>query len=358
MQRLLPKLDTLQLRRYWRRGVRRITPPDAPSLTPEQQKATKDFFRPWFKPDLATHRYLQSATGEFHPDWIPYDEEYCRIDPFFNDWKKSGIYSNKCFLKRFLKLEETDVPGTVCYRANGIWFDGSERTVKAPDALALISSQKEVFIKAATDSCGGHGVVHFTPPTSQNADYQRLKDILNQFKGDIIVQLPVVQSSSTAKFNPSSLNTIRLMTLLTKDGEVIPLSAVLRMGTGGRKVDNLHSGGLVVGLTEAGELRERAFNLKAESFTSHPATCEPFKGNRLPTYDQLLAKAKTLHPRLPYFRLISWDFALNADDRPILIEANLASGGIDVHQLANGPVFGKNVKEVLAEVYQHVRPHK
>ena len=60
-----------------------------------------------------------------------------------------------------------------------------------------------------------------------------------------------------------------------------------------------------------------------------------------------------LHVQVPHFRLVSWDFSINEAGEPILVEPNLCYGGIDVHQMCNGPVFGEDTKKILDEVFQN-----
>lgn len=60
---------------------------------------------------------------------------------------------------------------------------------------------------------------------------------------------------------------------------------------------------------------------------------------------------KRLHPQIPHFRLVSWDFSIDENGEPVLIEANLNCGGIDVNQMNNGPLFGEDTKKVLDEVF-------
>jgi len=54
---------------------------------------------------------------------------------------------------------------------------------------------------------------------------------------------------------------------------------------------------------------------------------------------------------VPHFRLVSWDFAINEEGHPVMIEANLNLGELDFHQLNNGPVFGEDTKKILDEVF-------
>ena len=48
--------------------------------------------------------------------------------------------------------------------------------------------------------------------------------------------------------------------------------------------------------------------------------------------------------------LISWDFAVDKDGDPILIEANFTFGEIDFHQLCNGPILGEMTENILSAV--------
>ena len=49
--------------------------------------------------------------------------------------------------------------------------------------------------------------------------------------------------------------------------------------------------------------------------------------------------------------MISWDFAVDINAEPILIEINLRFQGINGGQLCNGPLFGDLTDEILREVF-------
>ena len=49
---------------------------------------------------------------------------------------------------------------------------------------------------------------------------------------------------------------------------------------------------------------------------------------------------------MPLFKLISWDWAVDNEGTPILIEANFCLGELDFHQMNNGPVFGNDTKMI------------
>lgn len=55
---------------------------------------------------------------------------------------------------------------------------------------------------------------------------------------------------------------------------------------------------------------------------------------------------KELHNQLDYFKLVSWDIAMDEDNQSLLIELNVKSQEINFHQFSNGPLFGKFTREV------------
>lgn len=61
---------------------------------------------------------------------------------------------------------------------------------------------------------------------------------------------------------------------------------------------------------------------------------------------------KSIHPLIPHFRLVSWDVAICEDGEPMLIEANMRKGGINLNQFNNGPLFGDLTERVLDEVFR------
>lgn len=152
-----------------------------------------------------------------------------------------------------------------------------------------------------------------------------------------------------AVFNPDSVNTIRIMTLVRSDDTNI-LSSVLRMGKRGSRVDNCSSGGIVCGIDSNGCLKDVAYDNKANAYYKHPNGVE-FAGFAIPAYSQCLEIVKKLAVRFAGIsRLISFDIAIDENNSPLLIEMNISYGELDFHQLCNGPIFGDNTDEILREV--------
>jgi hypothetical protein len=64
-----------------------------------------------------------------------------------------------------------------------------------------------------------------------------------------------------------------------------------------------------------------------------------FEDFTIPYYREIRAKVKELHQFVPYFKLVSWDMALDEKDRIVLIEYNLKYQEVNAHQIINGPVL-------------------
>ena len=74
-----------------------------------------------------------------------------------------------------------------------------------------------------------------------------------------VIQEKIIQHERMSRLHPASVNTIRLVTCFVGD-VVRPFSAFLRIGTGGRIVDNWSMGGILVYLdTEKGCLGKDGF---------------------------------------------------------------------------------------------------
>ena len=172
-----------------------------------------------------------------------------------------------------------------------------------------------------------------------------MKSLFKEYKKDYVIQEVLEQSEFMAMFNPSSINTIRISTYL-RSNEAVVLTAILRIGREGMDVDNTSSGGIVVTIESNGKLKKQAFNKFSSSVEKliNNVSLDKFC---IPKYDNVKKKVQELHLQIPYFRVISWDIALDKNDDPVLIEMNVFGQGIDQQSHA-GPFFTTYTDEVLA----------
>lgn len=172
---------------------------------------------------------------------------------------------------------------------------------------------------------------------------------MNNIEADYAVQALIKQHADMKRVHESSINTIRICSILMRDGVHI-LSSCLRMGTGGARVDNVTAGGISAGIRSDGSLDKYAYAYySGQRFEKHPQGLV-FDGFVVPSYDKAVELVKKAHPVIAHFRLVSWDIAIDENGEAVLIEANMRNGGINLHQFSNGPLFGDLTEQVLREV--------
>lgn len=315
-------------------------------LTKKQKEEIDTFWQGFASVRYSSFKFYTEKTGTFDIRYIPDSLHRSVIDAFFNDWTAAKYLDNKCYYP--LMFQNVNIPKTIVYRLNGIWYSTLGIVINYQQAMNDVMCQEECFIKKATDSWGGLGVVYFKP---SDHSVEELTTIIDGFPCDIVIQQGIKQSKAIAEVNPDSVNTIRTMSMLRKDGTVKIYSSILRMGIKGAKVDNASSGGISTGIKPDGRLKDVAYSNEGVRYDEHPTSHVKFGSIVIPNFSRIEDLVVKLHPRFPHFRLISWDIAVDVNDEPILIEANLCDGELDFHQLNNGPIFGDDTEAVLSEVF-------
>lgn len=339
-------------RHYWtclmKRNVSSLGVRGGGKLTNNQKNNIKKVFQKVPSFSYASHKFYTIATGKFFPNYMPDSLFYQYIDPFYNNWDMASFLDHKGLYRNMFPGAKQ--PKLLTYRMNGFWYNENGIIINQEEAVSAVMRSKNSFIKQAVGSEGGHGII-FVDSSKQTS--QSLKKLLDFNSLDIVVQEGLEQSSTLSCINSSSVNTIRLLTLLKRDGNVKIYSTVLRMGINESKVDNASSGGITVGIEENGRLKSCAYNAKGIRFDKHPTSGVKFDDFTIPNFEEIKHTVKEQAKNFPHFRLISWDIALDKNNNPIIIEANLKYGEIDFHQLNNGPLFGDDTKEILNEVFVH-----
>ncbi len=260
--------------------------------------------------------------------YIPDDWFYRYFDGKLNNWRIASAIDDKNLYD--LLFPDIQRPKTIARCVDGMYMDSEYRIISKSDFLYLCTNAQKAIIKVANGSSGGHGV----------SFWEEGEDLFEKVPVNkpYVVQEIIQQHSVLQKLHPSSINTIRIMTL-TLGGEVRVVSSILRMGINGSKVDNVSSGGIACGIQEDGRLKSFAFDGLGRRYQKHPQG-EDFEGVIIPSYNDCESICKKLAPRVSrYSNLISWDFSVNEEGAPILIEANLYGGELDFHQMCNGPIF-------------------
>lgn len=122
----------------------------------------------------------------------------------------------------------------------------------------------------------------------------------------------IEQDPRMAEWHPSSVNTIRVPSIMTKDGPVVILP-LFRTGKNGNIVDNCHNDGGLMAVPDAktGILLTDGYDVFTNVVEVHPNSGKKFKGWQVPEWDNLIATAAELHKSMPkQHKYIGFDFAL------------------------------------------------
>ena len=278
--------------------------------------------------------------------YIPDNIYYSEVDFFFTDARRSYVLDDKNLYDMF--FHDVKMPETIIRKSKGLLLDGNYHLITMDQAVELCRKAGHVISKPARNTAGGSGI-NFIDFADEGA-VEQLKQCLEFPKG-VIVQRVIKQHESINQLYAGSVNSLRIMSMII-DGEVRIISSVLRMGRDGSKVDNASSGGLAVGIRDDGRLREVAFDKTGKKWKQHPQGAV-FKDYQIVGYDKCVDVIRDIAGRLSLTTsLISWDFAIDEEGDPVIIEVNLTFGGVNIHQMCNGPIFGDMTEKILDMVYR------
>ncbi len=317
-------------------------------LTKNQKKQIDGFYKENYgkKISYKWHRLYTAYTGNFDYRYFP---EYLFSTKLDNNRNKVIEFENKALLNTLFEnvSEFISVPKIYLKKINGIFFDENDNQICLNDAVKIINKKyKKFVIKKSIDSNSGRGVRLI----SLKEDNINIKELLEEFDDNYIVEEIVNQSPIVNKIYDKSINTLRVITYRTNSGFfVAPI--VMRIGRGGNVVDNAHAGGIFISVNNDGSLGKNAFTEYNQKFSKHPETEVVFYNYKLPNIDTLRKEVIKLHKRLPNLRFISWDFAINNNNAFTLIEVNLHSQAVWITQMAHGKgFFENNTEEILKEL--------
>lgn len=315
------------------------------SITKDYENKIHEFWNEYIPISSLSHQWYSSVNNNEDVRYIPEDVFYNRIVPFFNNQKLAKAFSDKNYYNVF--FDNVKLPEVIAKNINGVSMTDDFEYLSYEDMVSECLKQEKIVIKPSIDSGGGKGIVFLEMDGTQLME-KKLRDKLRKRDNNYIIQKFVEQHEVINSLNSSSLNTIRLMTFLDKNG-VHVLSSHIRIGINNSQSDHF---GFVCGISEDGTISNYGVSSpNGERLDSHP-NGNLFKGVEIPNYELVKKLAIDNHRKLSHFRLVAWDISINSHGNPILIEVNLRTPGINNHQLTIGPLFGELTETVLDEVFR------
>lgn len=259
----------------------------------------------------------------------------------FTNYTKMGQYQGRTYFsdKNYLEFFVKDIKPLECviHKINGLFYNKNFERITKDETLLLLNKYDELVYKKSIETGHGKGV-----SLIYRKDYNLL---LDEYDSDYVIQEVLKQHESLAYFNASSVNVIRITTLLWK-GYIYYLGGVLRIGPPGSFCDLVANGEmhpLIIPIHENGELGDKAIDCD-RGYIYDNVWGKRIKGNVL-KYEQMKELVKREHMKYPNHGIIGWDLTLdeNADIR--CIEYNIRCPGIIQSQYALGPIFAQKSVE-------------
>ena len=314
------------------------------SLTKGQVADIKAFFKKYLNREVPTywHQYYYSRNGLYSEKYIPTSIYVSSIIYRLNNYTKSLAYVDKGFYDTL--FPDVNRPQTIIKNVNGFYYD-DKKPISKNEAISRCSNLKEAVIKPTVLGTWGQGVKLFHADNGFVTEMNMsVDDLFTRYKRSFIIQSKLEQHPDLARLNPTSVNTIRVLSY-RKENEVIILYAVIRIGRMGKVVDNETAGGIKADINlQTGRIKGPAFGSPTEKNMPQTDSGAELDNYLIPSFPQVLDFVKDLHMRLPYFRLIGWDVSVDTDGNPVMIEWNKSA---ELSQVAHGPAFGDYTEEIL-----------
>lgn len=243
-------------------------------------------------------------------------------------------------------LPGENIVHSIVKNINGYYYYEG-RPVSKDEAIALCQNMEKVIIKPSGKSKGQSVQLFSAKDGITDIKGKSVRQLFESYKKDFLVQEWVKQHKDMAALNPTSVNTIRILSY--RSGmEVLIIYSVVRIGRSGSVIDNQSAGGISTTIDKDGKLGKCAFGGYAEDNIDRTDTGVILEGYQLPSYDKAIDMVKRLHLKLPFFDILGWDVAIQEDGEPVLIEFNTSPG---LSQSAFKSGMGENTERIIKELW-------
>lgn len=314
-------------------------------LTKEQKKEIQNFYLDAIgkKVPLYMHEYFYSRNGIFSKYYIPSTLYLADLLPKANNYS-SSFYSDKNFTELLFPGE--NIVHSILQNINGYYYYEGE-PISEEDAILRCQDMKEVIIKPSRESKGNNVQLITVKSGVTDKDGKTIDRLFKDYKKNFLIQNRVRQHKDMAALNPSSLNTLRVLSY--RSGmEVLIIYSVVRIGRLNQVIDNQSAGGLSTTISPEGRLGKFSFGKVGSDNIEKTDTGIQLEGYQIPSFDKAIEFVKRLHFRLPFYNIIGWDVAIEENGEPILIEFNTKPG---LSQSAFGSGMGEYTDRIIRELW-------
>lgn len=317
------------------------------TLSGKQKREIKAYFKELTGEDvpLIWHEYMFSRTGIYSKKYIPSSLYKVTLLYRANRFGYRNAYADKNMAEVF--LPNVRHPKVILKNMNG-YFYINNIAVSRQEAIDYCQNLDNALIKPSLGTHGDGARKLKVEDGITNIDGKTIGELFDFYKEDYCIQEFIRQHERLKALNPSSVNTIRVLTY--RSGmDVLILYTVIRIGREGHEIDNESAGGISVVINNNGKLGKYAYGAPGVDKIECTDSGIQLEGYEIPSYEIVLDTVKRLHLQLPFFNLIGWDIAISEEGEPILVEWNICT---ELSQSANGPAFGEYTDRIIKELMQ------
>lgn len=220
------------------------------------------------------------------------------------------------------------------------WYNGEQMTFVSPNTIT--EHNFDAFCKEVNGE-SGKGAFSLKSENGKLFSFNKevsVSDVMDKIgNSTFIIQEKLKNHPIINEVYSKSLNTLKLITIMNRDGSVEFFDGVMRFGAGNSYVDNASQGGVFVGVNEEGYLQEVGYhepgikkNLIVNGY--HPDTNVKFGGMKLPFWNEMLKTAKEFHKFFYGIPSIGWDVAFTPNG--FVFTETGEDWEIPVYQVTNG----------------------
>lgn len=287
---------------------------------------------------LETASMLHKKTGK-STLWLLQDMVKCalRYNAGYMDYKIAAMYNLNDAQRRTVITR--GISNSIVRRMNdkAYWYNFDDKTVfntlfadqvgrkwikvdehLTAEALADFLQDLPRVLYKPLEGSSGVGIVKFEK-TDWESDVPAFLNKVREMGAGLLEEL-LIQHPDMARLCPTSVNTVRIATLLGDKQEGI-VYAFLRIGNG-KVMDNVDQGGMAARVDLAsGKLLTVAADKAGNVFDKHPMTGTPIIGFTIPYFEEAKQMCLAAMRKVPQVRFVAWDVAITADG-PRFIEGN------------------------------------
>ena len=317
--------------------------------SPEDRKASyMDVVLPYWKkfgltPKKSWFEYYGSRDHRMDPRFVPADLYYTEIAPYLNDGLQRIGLANKAYYD--LIFDDVKQPETVVVKTEGSYCDENRKLLTEEKAASLcLGREADLVFKKTVDSKKGKGISVI--PRSECTRENILK-CLSEGGPSFIVQEKIKQHPAFDALNPDSVCTIRVLSLLLDDNVYIE-SPIFRIGTPGIPYLRVHDEYLIE-ILDDGKLYPKIYYDRGKWYENGNGLFDD--SFVIPSIDKVYDEVKRIHPRMGHFKWIGWDFTVDSEGDPVMIEYNVfPAPGPQIARCK--PFFGEHSDWVYEEFFK------